>query len=351
LAEQTPQWEQQWVDAFLLCPKCGGAELVRNGAGVGCLSCKHEIPVTESAVLVNLPADVPLRPAKKTTNHQELTHAVRQFYEENPFPNYDGFESVGDLLGRASRSVYAAMLDQQIPIGSRILEVGCGTGQLSAFLSIGGRAVVGVDMTLASLRLAGEFKLDQGLRDCNFLQADLFELPLKPESFDLVICKGVLHHTPDPRRGLEAILRMLRPGGYVIAGFYNRIGRIPTSLRRIWFQLFRGDPKSVDLVLRTLVRSDEKAVSWYLDQYAHPLESRHTVDEVLRWFKETDVEFLQAVPPLGVARSFDPLAPIFEAVPPGTRLSHWLTQLKWILTIGREGALFDMVGRKRGGEA
>jgi 2-polyprenyl-3-methyl-5-hydroxy-6-metoxy-1,4-benzoquinol methylase len=281
------------------------------------------------------------------TPFEKLSARVRNFYEEHPFPNYDGFESVGDLLARASRSVYAAMLDRQIPVGARVLEVGCGTGQLGAFLSVGGRAVVGVDMCRASLRLANKFKTHHGLKDCNFLHASLFDLPLRSESFDLVICKGVLHHTPDARAGTAAILRMLRPGGYFICGLYNKIGRIPTSLRRLWFRAARSNPASLDMVLRTIARSDAKAKSWFLDQYANPHETRHGIDEVFTWFEENDVEYLNCVPPIALLKQFDSAAPLFAPAARGTRLTRLLTQLKWVFTISREGALFDMIGRKR----
>ena len=99
-----------------------------------------------------------------------------------------------------------------------------------------------------------------------------------------------------------------------------------------------------------MVRSDANALSCVLDQVAPPLESRHTIDEVLRWFEDNDIDFLQGVPPIRFGEQFDPAAQLFGTVPAGSRLSHLLTQLKWIFTIGGEGALCDMVGRKRGGE-
>ncbi len=344
-------WEQEWIDAFLRCPACRAEDMKLADGSVTCQSCGRNLPLTETGILRSLPDEpAAVETQQPDKGFQALSAKVRRFYEEHPFPNYDGFESVGDLLARASRSIYAAMLDEQIPVGARVLEVGCGTGQLSSFLSVGGRAVVGADMSLASLRLASEFKLKHGLRDCSFLHADLFDLPLKSEAFDIVICKGVLHHTPNPKAGLEAILRMLRPGGYIIVGLYNKIARIPTSLRRIWFRFFRGNPRSVDFVLRTMVKSDEKAQSWFLDQYAHPHESRHTIDEVLQWLEEFNVESLHCVPPAKLGEAFDAGRPLFASRPKGTKLERWLTQAKWIFTIGREGALFDVVGRKRGGE-
>ena len=206
---------------------------------------------------------------------------MRRFYEENPFPNYDGYESVGDLLSRASRSVYAAALDRQIPIGARVLEIGCGTGQLGAFLAIGGRSVVGVDMTRASLELAGAFKQRHRLRNCNFIHGDLFDLPLQPESFDLVIAKGVLMATRDAHDAFHAVSRSC------VRRLHHRralqpLRPHPDVAAPLYFRLTNADPRKVDYVMRRMAQSDQKLRAWYLDQYAHPQETRHTVDQVLR---------------------------------------------------------------------
>jgi SAM-dependent methyltransferase len=341
-------WGPEWVERFLHCNKCGNDRLEREPVAVVCPRCDRRFELSGPGLLVDseLPEPASALPAD-ASGFEAITQQVRRFYEAHPFPNYDGFESIGDLLTRASRGLYAEALDRQIPLGASVLEVGCGTGQLGAYLSVGGRTVVGADMTRASLTRAGEFKQSHQLANCNFLQASLFDLPLRPAGFDLVICKGVLMATPDARGGFERICRLLRPGGYVILGLYNRIGRIPTTLRRMYFRLMRGNPKSADYVLRQLAQSDEKARSWFLDQYAHPHETRHSVDQLLRWFAEEGIDYVHAAPSIRLGEPFDPDQSLFEPTPPGTRLEHWLVQLSWIFTISREGALFDLIGRKR----
>ena len=344
-------WGDEWVRRFLRCKRCDAATLERTRDGVVCGSCGHRLDLVGPGLLEDLPEDESkVSSAKEASGPLEVVaRRVRSFYEQNPFPNYDGYESIGDLLSRASRSVYAAALDRQIPVGARVLEVGCGTGQLGAFLSIGGRSVVGVDMTRASLELAGGFKRRHGLHNVNFLHGDLFDLPLQPHGFDLVICKGVLMATADPRRGLHAICKFLRPGGYLIIGLYNRFGRLPTTLRKFYFRLTKADPRKIDYVMRKMARSDEKLRAWYLDQYAHPQETRHTIDQVLGWFEEENVEYTAAAPPIRLGEPMDFARPLFGKGSRGSRFEHWLVQLSWIFTISHEGALFDLIGRKREG--
>ncbi len=339
-------WSAPWVKRFLRCNACGGEALERKPGGVTCSGCGRLFPLEGPGLLAALAEEPAPAGEPEPDVGDAVTLEVRRFYEQNPFPNYDGFESVGDLLARASRSVYAAALDRQIPVGARILEVGCGTGQLGAYLSIGGRAVVGVDMTRHSLELAGAFKDRHGLSNWNLLHASLFDLPLRPGSFDLVLCKGVLMTTPDERRGFAAVCRHVRPGGYVVLGLYNRIGRIPTTLRRLQFKLLGSSPGRTDYVMRRMAKGDEKLRAWYLDQYAHPHETRHSIDQVLRWLREEGLEFVSAVPSIRLGEPFDPARPLFAPSPPGGRLEHWLVQLGWIFSISREGALFDVIARR-----
>ena len=89
---------------------------------------------------------------------RDVTDMVKQFYEKTPFPNYDDQDSVRSLIDKARERLYARALDAAIPSNASVLEVGCGTGQLTNFLGITCRSVVGTDLCLNSLRLADGFR-------------------------------------------------------------------------------------------------------------------------------------------------------------------------------------------------
>ena len=108
---------------------------------------------------------------------EDVTERIKEFYEETPFPNYDDFDSAASLIDKAKRGVFARLLDEQIPFGIRILEAGCGTGQLSNFLSIANRTVFGTDICLNSLAMAMDFKKKNHLQRAHFLQMNLFRPP------------------------------------------------------------------------------------------------------------------------------------------------------------------------------
>src|SRR2546427_304110 len=105
----------------------------------------------------------------------DITDTIRAFYEGSPFPNYDDLDSGWSLRQRAGKGIFARLLDDQIPYGTRILEVGCGSGQLSNFLGMAaGRKVFATDLCLNSLKLGQKFKEQNQIANVAFLQMNLF---------------------------------------------------------------------------------------------------------------------------------------------------------------------------------
>lgn len=268
------------------------------------------------------------------------TETVRRFYEQAPFPNYPPRDSLEWLRARAERSEFVRLLDRAIPDDARILDLGCGTGQMSLYLARGRRVVIGADLTRASLRLgaaaARRFRLDR----VQFVETDLQRPGLRKGSFDVVYSSGVLHHTPDPRASFAAVAQLARPGGTIVLGLYNAFARIPFRLRALIARL-SGVP--FDPVLRDRENEPERRKAWIRDQYQHPEEHRHTLAEVQRWFAENGVEYLRAYPSALLGAESEEL---FARAPDNWRAEGWLAQLGWMRTLGHEGGLFITVGRR-----
>jgi SAM-dependent methyltransferase len=103
--------------------------------------------------------------------------------------------------------------------GEEVLEVGGGLGiDLAQFASHGAR-VTDVDLSAGHLALAEEHFRLRGLAG-RFVHHDGEDLPFPDASFDLVYSNGVIHHTPNTKRVVEEIWRVLRPGGRVIVMVY-----------------------------------------------------------------------------------------------------------------------------------
>lgn len=274
---------------------------------------------------------------------EDIRKRVQDFYEGNPFPSYDGLEEFGELVNKGLHNPFTSELLKAVGYNKLVLECGCGTGQLSHFLQLNNNHVLGVDMTLNSLEMALEHKLRNQLPRSAFVQMNIFDLAIKDGSFDVVIAHGVLHHTADAQRAFSCIARKARPGGIVVVGLYSSYARVMTWIRSKLVGVFG---ERIDYVVRNRIRDERKAHIWIQDQYFNPHETWHSIGEVLRWFEEDGIEFLNCYPRiLGSSGEDEP--DFFGASDSGTPYQRAITQLSWLGTIAREGSLFDMIGRRK----
>jgi SAM-dependent methyltransferase len=271
---------------------------------------------------------------------------MQAFYEKTPFPNYEDFDSAEALRLKARRGVFAKLLDEQIRHGSSILEVGCGTGQLSNFLGMTwGRTVIGADGCLRSLQLAENFRRENEIKGTRFLHMNLFRPVFPEESFDFVVCNGVLHHTSDPYLGFQTISKLVKRGGFILIGLYNKYSRLATDFRRWMFRVSGDRMQFLDRQIRDRAANQGRKQAWFLDQYKNPYESKHTFGEVQDWFKENGFEFMNSIPKAR-GESFATDERLFEPHEPGTALSHFLVQAGETLIGGRDGGFFIMIGKR-----
>jgi carbamoyltransferase len=321
------------------CSPCHQARLEVLGDQVACVACGHAYPIVDGIPLM-------FSPHERFAEGADVTEIVKSFYEETPFPNYDDHDSIRSLIDKSRRGRYASMLNDTIPYNSTVLEVGCGTGQLTNFLGISCRRVIGADLCLNSLRLATRFARAHGLSRVAFVQMNLFRPCFKPQQFDVVLCNGVLHHTSDPYGGFQSILPLVKPGGHIIVGLYNTYGRLMTDLRRLVFRATGGRATWLDPYLRSNPLGADKRRAWFADQYRHPHESKHTIGEVLGWFDACGLEFTRGIPSVTLAGDEATGRNLLEPSPRGTRADHFWVQARQIVTGSAEGGFFLMVGRK-----
>lgn len=324
---------------LLRCAACGQGLTAGQGT-VTCTSGEHAFPIRNGIPLLFVANDW-------TPGTKDVTDTVKSFYEQTPFPNYDEFDSIAALMSKSRKGLFARLLDEQVPLRARVLEVGCGTGQLSNFLGIAQREVFGADMCVNSLSLAEEFRRKNGLGNVSFYQMNLFRPVFRPATFDLVIANGVLHHTSDPFGGFKSIATLVKPGGYIIVGLYNKYGRLMTDLRRVLFRATGRRFMFIDPYLRERgSKLDAKADAWFADQYEHPHESKHTMREVWRWFDEVGFEFVNSIPKPRFMDSFTDAEQLFAVHKKVDRLSVAAAEARMIMTGNREGGLFIMIGKR-----
>lgn len=135
--------------------------------------------------------------------------------------------------------------------GKRVLEAGCGAGRFTELLVQAGALVHAVDLSSA---------VDANRRNIgtplNYVvaQADIRALPFPPRTFDVVLCLGVLQHTPSPEASIAALWRMVAPGGVLVIDHYrwtlSRVTKLGPLYRLI---LTRMSPERAKRVTDALV--------------------------------------------------------------------------------------------------
>jgi ubiquinone/menaquinone biosynthesis C-methylase UbiE len=129
-----------------------------------------------------------------------------------------------------------------VPIQARILDAGCGTGEAASRLAalFPQATVLGVDILDQHLELARSRYAHLATR-LFFENQSVFELRAPAGSFDLTVCRHLIHSIPYPERVVAELVRVTRPGGYLhlIAEDYGMLhfqrGRL--DLRDFWNQV------------------------------------------------------------------------------------------------------------------
>ena len=121
-------------------------------------------------------------------------------------------------LENHQREMRKSIIKQYIPKGaSIILEAGCGSGQDLNRLSneYSKSLFVGLDYSLQALQKC--CSLTDNMNLGRFVQGDILSLPFRDNTFDLIFNSGVIEHFRDTTQPLDEMIRVTKPGGYVIA--------------------------------------------------------------------------------------------------------------------------------------
>lgn len=127
--------------------------------------------------------------------------------------------------------------------GKKVLEAGCGAGRFSEILLKAGAHLYAVDLSTA---------VDANYANCSshsnysVCQASILELPFAHEQFDIVICIGVIQHTPNPEETLAALCRQVKPGGMLCIDHYT-YGYAATWSRRVLRSMLLRMPGKIAL--------------------------------------------------------------------------------------------------------
>ena len=197
----------------------------------------------------------------------------------------------------------------------RILDAGCGTGCSTEYLvHLNPEAqVTAVDLSPGALDVARERCRRSGAIGADFQHLSLFDVDQLPGQFDMINCVGVLHHTPDPIRGIKALADKLAPGGIFHIFVYGELGRWEIKLMQEAIALLQGDkrgdyrdgvaigrevfatlPEGNRLKQRELDRwsMENHKDECFADMYVHPQEIDYNVNTVLDFAAASGLDFV-----------------------------------------------------------
>jgi ubiquinone/menaquinone biosynthesis C-methylase UbiE len=174
------------------------------------------------------------------------------------FQNAAAYEKI---MGRWSRRLAPLLIGfGGLSHGDKVLDVGCGTGNLAFAVLDAGTAtsVTGVDLTPGFIEYASSLNTD---RRISFRLGDARALPFADDTFDRAYSMLVLQFIPDAPRAVAEMQRVVRPGGTVTAAVWDDFGGLP-HMRMVLDIAATLDPAIKRPVFRPMSKPDEMAGVW-----------------------------------------------------------------------------------------
>jgi ubiquinone/menaquinone biosynthesis C-methylase UbiE/uncharacterized protein YbaR (Trm112 family) len=197
---------------LLICPKCKSSlncevreENERGEIIEGrliCQKCQQQYPVTNG-----IPRFV------ATENYASSFGYQWNLFRKEQLDSYNGTNISAERFWSETNWTKEEIAEKLI------LDAGCGAGRFLDVVSNSKAEVIGVD--ISSAIDAAKANLE-GRNNIHFVQASIYDLPFREETFDFCYCIGVIQHTPDPPKALSSITRMIKEGGKIAVTIYER---------------------------------------------------------------------------------------------------------------------------------
>jgi SAM-dependent methyltransferase len=252
-----------------------------------------------------------------------VNSAVANLYNTYPFPPEPlldepppGYNWRWNWL--AAHSFCTGMKPQREDI--RILDAGCGTGVGTEYLILLNpkAEIVGIDLSEKALAIAEERCHRSGVAGKHEGSIAFHQFPIERAEelegeFDLINCVGVLHHLPDPIKGIKSLAKKLVPGGLMHIFVYAELGRWEIQLMQQAIALLQGglrgdyqDGVKVGRELFATLPENNRIVKrekerWILenhrdecfaDMYVHPQEVDYNIGTLFELIDASGLEFI-----------------------------------------------------------
>ena len=268
--------------------------------------------------LIDMQINEPLKEKKLVNSIKSLgkisdtvSKKVRSQYEEYPYPRwrYTYSNTPTNFLNIVNGHIKPNRIQINHKFNNpNVLIAGCGTGnhicQAANYLNAN---ILGVDLSLSSLAYAKRKVEELGLKNIDFLHADILQLKDLKKKFDVIESIGVLHHMHDPLQGLKILVDLLEPNGFLLIGLYSEKARQDVIKAKDFakknkfensFSGIRSFREAIfkeknDFELKRLAtRRDFYSISSVKDLIFHAQEYRFTLPEIFKMLENLNLEFL-----------------------------------------------------------
>ncbi|MBI5059977.1 methyltransferase domain-containing protein [candidate division KSB1 bacterium] len=207
--------------------------------------------------------------------------------------------------------------------GQTLLECGCGAGPDTQVLLDLGAHVTSVDISGGV-----DFCRDNNYPNerLNLIQASIMNLPLAPESYDIVYCHRVIQHTPDPAAAFREMVRYVKPGGTVFMHSYRKNFR--TMLQwKYWLRPFttRMDQQKLHGLITTAAPFLQ-AVTAVLDRNKLTRQINYHLIPFYNYRRAFPMFSKEQLREYGIHDTFDALAPAYDIPNSRKTVERWLKE-------------------------
>lgn len=253
----------------------------------------------------------------------EEAYASSFGYEWNRWAcvQFDSENAGRSMAGHTTRMWEAVTKASEDKVRNKVVvEFGCGPGRFLDVVRRKGGVAVGLDLSLAVEAANRNFPDDP---EVLIVQGDISNPPFRKGSVDGGYSIGVLHHTPDPQRGLSSLAQIVKPGGWVACVVYPKQGLY--SFRSV--ERFRR----ISNTLRPMLGYYPSLIYAYFSAYVvSPLFTRgkriQRMRALLRFLEEQWIVSLDYLPDVRwrVLDTFDAITPVIASTHTGEEVRGWM---------------------------
>ena len=240
-----------------------------------------------------------------------ISKKVRNQYEKNPYPRWRYFNNFSEVnfVDDLNKQIKPNMIDNKdISDHPIILLAGCGTGKhILSLKKYKNAKIVAVDLSLSSIAYAKRKTEELGIKNIDYLHADILNLNNLDKRFDIIESVGTLHHMEDPIKGLKILIDLLKPNGLMRLGLYSDHARANiVSLRNF---IDKSNLKNTNedikacremiinnktntLITDIILNRDFYSMSSVRDLLFHTQEHRYTVPDIIKILESQNLQFL-----------------------------------------------------------